>query len=264
MTAIPEQPSPPATTIITGAGRGIGRAIALWLAKDTDLTLRLISRTRNCEQVATECNALRAGCAESWRWDIVDQGVRRTEVLARLDQAPGPLALVHAAGVLGPTGPFVETPIDAWWQAVETNLGATVRLIHSILPRMLREHAGRIVLFSGGGGAYGNPNFSSYATAKVALVRLTETLAMEIGDRGPIITIIAPGANETDMLAAVRRAGGEVRTTVSIEEPCRVVQRLLFEDCRGLHGRLIHVRDTWTRQSASALDQHHWKLRRVE
>ena len=87
---------------------------------------------------------------------------------------------------------------------------------------------------------------------------------MELGDSGPKVTIIAPGANDTDMLAEVRRAGGLVKTTVSLDEPCRLVRRLLTEDARGLHGRFVHVRDTWTPESAAALGPDHWRLRRVE
>jgi NAD(P)-dependent dehydrogenase (short-subunit alcohol dehydrogenase family) len=144
------------------------------------------------------------------------------------------------------------------------NLGATVRLTHALLGRMRRDGAGRIVLFAGGGAAYGYPRFSSYGTAKAALVRFTETVALELGASGPLITIIAPGANETDMLAEVRLAGGQVRTTVSIDEPCRLVRRLLTEDARGLHGRFVHVRDTWDSGSAAELGENHWRLRRVE
>jgi NAD(P)-dependent dehydrogenase (short-subunit alcohol dehydrogenase family) len=184
------------------------------------------------------------------------------EVASLADTLPGPLGLVHAAAVLGPTGPFAGNDVEAWWSAMEVNLRATVRLVHLVLGRMLRDGAGRIVLFGGGGAAYGYPNFSSYGTAKAALVRFTETLAMELGDTGPLVTIVAPGANDTDMLAEVRRAGGQVKTTVAIEEPVRLVRRLLFEDARVVHGRFVHVRDAWSPESTFSGD--HFKLRRVE
>ena len=254
----------PATVLITGAGRGIGRAVALHLAKKTEMSLVLVSRTANAQATADACNQVRTGSARGFAWDIGARGKEAEAVFAELDAGAGPIALVHAAGVLGPTGSFVENDIEAWCAALDTNLGATARLVHRVLGRMLREAAGRIVLFAGGGAAYGYPRFSSYGTAKAALVRFTETLAMELGDAGPIVTIVAPGANETDMLAEVRRAGGTVKTTVSIEEPCRAVERLLTEDTRGLHGRFIHVRDEWTPEQAKNLSEHHWKLRRVE
>jgi 3-oxoacyl-[acyl-carrier protein] reductase len=257
-------PPVPASIIVTGAGRGIGRAVALDLAAHTQASLILISRTESCEATARSCGELRPGSARALRWDLADWGAGSAAFEALVERERGPLALVHAAGVLGPTGPFADNDMLAWWRAFELNLGASVRLVHAVLGRMRRDAAGRIVLFAGGGAAYGYPLFSSYGTAKAALVRFTETLALELADTGPLVTIIAPGANETDMLAEVRRAGGSVKTTVAIDEPCRLVRRLLSEDARGLHGRFVHVRDEWDSASASALGKEHFRLRRVE
>ena len=256
--------TPLETIFITGGGRGIGRAIALDLTKTTNTSLVLVSRTDTCRNVAAECNAIRVGAARGMTCDLSVAGAQRDELYAAIEAAKGPIGIVHAASTLGPTGPFVDVAIDDCWKAIETNLGATIRLVHAAVPRMAREQAGRLVLFGGGGAAYGYPNFMSYALTKVALVRFVETLAMELGQDGPSVTIIAPGANDTDMLAEVRRAGGIVKTTVSIDEPCRLVRRLLLEDARGLHGRFVHVRDTWTSESARELSTDHWKLRRIE
>jgi len=254
---------PVGMVVVTGAGRGIGRAVALDLAKTTSVDLLLVSKTATCEKTAKDCNELRAGCARAIVGDVRDP-VARAEVVATAEHARGPVGLVSAAGVLGPTGRFETNDLGAWWAAMETNLLGTVGLVQGLLPFMLAVGAGRVLLFAGGGAAYGYPNFSSYGTAKAALVRFAETLAMELEGRGPIVTIVAPGANETDMLAEVRKAGGTVKTTVSIEEPCRFVRRFLTEDARGLHGRFVHVRDTWTPESALALGENLWKLRRVE
>ncbi|HWZ91332.1 MAG TPA: SDR family oxidoreductase, partial [Polyangiaceae bacterium] len=177
--------TPVETIFVTGGGRGIGRAVALDLAETTKASLVLVSRTDTCLAVATECNAVRAGAARAMPCDLSLAGRQRDELFAEINRASGPVGIVHAAGTLGPTGPFAESSIDACWGALEANLGATLRLVHAALPRMVRERSGRLVLFGGGGAAYGYPNFMSYALTKVALVRFVETLAMELGDDGP-------------------------------------------------------------------------------
>ena len=257
-------PPLPETVIVTGAGRGIGRAVALDLAETTSAALILISRTVSCAAAADACNDLRSGSARALRWDLADWRAGEAALDRILSEAAGPLALVHAAGILGPTGPFLDNDVGLWWRAVEFNLGATIRLTQAALRRMRRDGAGRVVLLAGGGAGYGYPLFSSYGAAKAALVRFTETVAMELADSGPVITIMAPGANDTDMLAEVRRAGGSVNTTVSIDEPRRLVHRLLTEDTRGLHGRFVHVRDAWDATGAAAFSEDMWRLRRVQ
>ncbi len=253
------------TVLLTGAGRGIGRAIAADLARRTSMRLLLVSKSASVEQAAAECHLVRAHSAEAFTWDLADPDApARRNVLEVLARAGGPVALVHAAAILGPTGPFADADMDEWWQAMAVNLGASVRLVHDVLARMLEDGAGRIVLFAGGGAAYGYPGFSSYGVAKAALTRFAETLALEVAERGPIISIIAPGANETDMLAQVRKAGGDVRTTVGIDEPCLLVRRLLVEDSRSLHGRFVHVRDDWESISNASHDESFLKLRRVD
>lgn len=263
---LPPLPPPPLpeTVIVTGAGRGIGRAVALDLARSSSAALILISRTVSCAAAAAACNEVRPASARALRWDLADWRAGEAALDRILTESAGPVALVHAAGVLGPTGAFLDSDVSLWWRAVELNLGATVRMTQAVLRRMRRDAAGRVVLFAGGGASYGYPFFSSYGAAKAALVRFTETVAMELGTSGPIITIITPGANDTDMLAEIRRAGGAVSTTVSIEEPCRLVRRLLTEDTRGLHGRYVHVRDSWDAQSSLSLTEDMWRLRRTQ
>ncbi|MEB2310294.1 MAG: SDR family NAD(P)-dependent oxidoreductase [Sorangiineae bacterium] len=259
-------PLEPRSVLLTGAGRGIGRAVALELAEHTRMRLVLVSKSERALDTAAACNALRPGSAEGFAWDLVEPGAHSqgAAALGALAALPGPIALVHAAAELGPTGEFASVELEAWWRAMHTNLFAAVRLVRELLPRMLAEHAGRVVLFAGGGAAYGYPGFSSYGTAKAALVRFTETLALELGERGPIVTILAPGANETELLAQVRAAGGEVKTTVDIAEPCRAVRRLLTEDTRALNGRFLHVRDEWTADGARSFTKELYTLRRVE
>lgn len=253
----------PKTIVITGAGRGIGRAVALGLSRLTDARLILVSRSSTCRAVADAINEATPGRARAIEWDVADRAGRR-EVVEAAAAGDGPVGLVHCAGVLGPTGPFATSDLGEWWAAMEKNLFGTVNVVQGLFPLLTSGEPGRIVLFAGGGAAYGYPNFSSYGTAKAGLVRFAETLAMELGDASAVVTILAPGANDTDMLAEVRRAGGVVKTTVAIEEPVAMVHRLMTENTRGLHGRFVHVRDEWTAASTAELPADMWKLRRIE
>ena len=100
--------------------------------------------------------------------------------------------------------------------------------------------------FAGGGAGYGYP-LLAYGTSKAAIVRMCETMAMELDAHGIAIdvNIVAPGANETDMLAAVRAAGGEVRTTVPFSKPVALCRWLVSPESDGISGRFLHVNDDY-------------------
>lgn len=127
-------------------------------------------------------------------------------------------------------------------------------------------HRGKIVLFAGGGAGYGYPHFLSYGTSKAADVRMCETMAMELdASELPIdINIIAPGANETSMLAAVRAAGGEVRTTVPFSKPIALCRWLLSPASDRINGRFIHVNDPYPTLTPGSIPADALKLRRID
>ena len=133
---------------------------------------------------------------------------------------------------------------------------------------MLESRFGRIVMFGGGGAAYGYPLFGGYAVSKAAVVRATENLHEEIKDRGDFsIVCLAPGAIETDMLRTIRGAGGEVRTVTAMTEPLNFIEKFLGSPQCAFSGRFVHVRDnweTWLDQKEAELPAQQWFLRRVE
>ena len=124
----------------------------------------------------------------------------------------------------------------------------------------------KIINFAGGGAAYSYPKFLPYALSKVAVVRLTETLADEFKDLGyekADINCVAPGAVKTKMLEEVISSGGLVKTTVSIDEPTNLVKFLLSKESDGITGRFIHSRDNYT-DGSLFVDNENLKLRRRE
>jgi NAD(P)-dependent dehydrogenase (short-subunit alcohol dehydrogenase family) len=117
--------------------------------------------------------------------------------------------LVNNAGVYGPMGRLEETDVGDWVKAVGINLFGTVYCCHAALPAMRRAGYGKIINLSGGGATAPLPHLSSYAAAKAAVVRLTETLALEAAESKIDINAVAPGALATRLLDDVTNAGPE-------------------------------------------------------
>jgi fengycin family lipopeptide synthetase B len=259
--------SRPELVVVTGAGRGIGRAVAMDAA-DRGATVLCISRTATCTETA---HAIRAagGRAESLPLDLANYSNARDTVAEWMkDREERHIGLVLAAGFLGPSGPLIANRLEEWDLAWRTNVLGNLAVVQACLPELQANRWGRILFFSGGGSAYAYPLFPAYSIAKTALVRAVENLHEDLRQSGEFaVAILAPGAVETEMLAAVRASGAEVRTTVPIEEPVAFVQSFLSSPNRGLSGRFVHVRDRWPEilcGDASPARDDLWKLRRVE
>ena len=245
---------------VTGASRGIGRAVAesyasqgarlLLLARSEELCGIAAELARQTEVVAVRCDV---ACFDTVR-RAIDSAVSGW---GRLD------ALINAAAVLGATGEIWTTDPEQWAAAISVNLIGTYNTMRAAIPHMIQARAGKIVNFAGGGAAYGYPLFSAYGSAKAAVVRLTETVGMEVEPYGIQVNAVAPGAIDTDMLRAVRQAGGEVRTVGSMQQAVEVVQFLAGPGSGSISGRFIHARDAY-RDFASGLPADLYKLRRAQ
>src|SRR2546425_7745009 len=200
------------TAVITGAGRGIGEAIAHAFAR-AGCNLVLLSRTQaEIEQVARQTAALGV-TSVALSGDVSRRSEVERIMAAALEKFGRIDVLVNAAGIYGPIGPLVENDLEEWVQAVEINLLGAVFCIHCFLPHMVAPGKGVVINFSGGGAVAPFPRFSAYSASKAAVVRLTETVAEEGKDSGVRINAIAPGAVNTrlldQILAAQDRAGQE-------------------------------------------------------
>jgi NAD(P)-dependent dehydrogenase (short-subunit alcohol dehydrogenase family) len=245
---------------ISGASRGIGRAVAeafasrgarlLLLARSEALCGVAAKLGRHSEVAAVRCDISRF---EPVR-EAIDQAVTRWG---------GIDVLVNAAAILGATGEIWTTDPGEWAAAVNVNLIGTYHTMRAAIPHMRQARSGKIVNFAGGGAAYGYPLFSSYGSSKAAVVRLTETVAMECAPYGIQVNAVAPGAIETEMLRAVRAAGGEVKTIGTMQEAVDVVLFLADGGSEHLSGRFIHARDAY-REFPPQLAADCYTLRRVQ
>ena len=247
--------SQPDVIIVTGASRGLGHAVARRWASEGVPVLGLArqeSKVPGMENLCVDLADL-AGTEHAVRAWIDGQSYRR-------------IAVVCAAGTLGEKGGILDGDLADWGRTLQTNVLGNCAVIRALLPRMLENQYGRIVTVAGGGAAYAYPLFSGYALSKTAVVRATENLDAELRGKGDFLTVcLAPGAMETEMLAKVRAAGAEVKTTVAMEEPVEFIARFVCAEACGFSGRFVHVRDTWRDWLTPApMPDDRWLLRRIE
>jgi NAD(P)-dependent dehydrogenase (short-subunit alcohol dehydrogenase family) len=192
--------------LVTGAGRGVGRAIALAFS-DAGAVVAVCARSKaDVTRVGDEI-ADRGGRALPLRCDVTV----RHEVegmVAEIEQTAGPVdLLVNNAGQFGPAGPLAATDPDVWWQALEVNLRGPLYCARAVLPSMLARGRGRIVNVCSSAGLAAIPMLSAYSVSKTALYRLTENLAAETRGHGVTVFAISPGLVRTAMSEAALTCG---------------------------------------------------------
>lgn len=164
--------------LVTGAGRGIGRAIALALSQ-AGAALAVCARSEDQVMAVAREIALRKGNALGLQCDVLDRH-QVEQTVARVEATISPVdLLVNNAGQFGPIGPVAATDPDEWWQTLEVNLRGPLYCTRAVLPGMLSRGHGRIVNISSSSGLAVVPMLSAYAVSKAALYRLTENLAAE-------------------------------------------------------------------------------------
>ena len=196
--------------IVTGAGRGIGRTIALAFARE-GARLFLAARTeRELAETARDCNEA-GGRAEVVVTDVSSWNQIQHLINTAIQEAGQVDILVNSAGIYGPIGPTTDVEVSTWTRAVEVNLFGPLYLCRALLPHFIQRKQGKIILLGGGGATAPLPNFSSYAASKAAVVRLADTLAEELKAFNVQVNVIAPGLVDTklqdEVLAAGSRAG---------------------------------------------------------
>jgi NAD(P)-dependent dehydrogenase (short-subunit alcohol dehydrogenase family) len=178
--------------IVTGGGRGIGRAIAEALAA-AGATVAVWARSSS-EIDETVARIERAGgSARAFPLDVTD-----TSAVADAVSTIGPIdTLVNNAGASGPFGPLWESDPDTWWHTMDVNVRGPMLAMHAVLPRMIERRRGRIINIVTGMASL--TYFSGYLASKTALVRLTECVALEARPYGIAAFSMAPGTVRTAM-----------------------------------------------------------------
>jgi 3-oxoacyl-[acyl-carrier protein] reductase len=265
--------------LITGAGRGLGRTMARWLA-DAGADVALCARTaEGIDELGQEIR--RAGRrVHTQRCDVANPVEVGDFVRASVEVLGGVDIAIANAAILGPVGAISRIDPDEFARTLSVNVAGTATLVHHLLPHMSIRPYGRILTMSGGG--VGGPNLpgrvSAYVASKAAVVVLTEAFALEL-PAAVTINAIAPGAVPTGFMDEVLQsgpdvAGHELFTTVknTTMPDLNALRELLFfvsgPDSAWLTGRCLSARwDTpakLTAAYAQGVSKARYRLRRID
>ncbi len=262
--------------LITGAGRGIGKRLALGFAR-RGARIALIGRSKaeidlaHIEIEQTGGNALRI------RADVTDPeqlalAVDRARVVfgAPVD------VLICAAATTGPLNSFLQTSPKAWAETLQINLLGVVHSCRAVLPSMIEKRAGKIIVLTCDSDELPKLNFSAYATSKTAVVRFVESLAPELLDHNVQINCLDPGAAYTNLTDEIIKAehrlesrvvneAKEVRRTGGVSPDVQMEHAAFLASERSNHitGKLIHVTDDWKKLMNATLRPDALTLRRL-
>src|SRR4051812_17571568 len=184
--------------IVTGGGRGIGKAIAMSLAR-AGASVAVVARSPDQLAETVRQIPLLGPPAISFTADVSDPGAVE-RMVREVEQSLGRVdLLVNNAGLPGPIGPTWETDPHDWWRCLEVNLRGPMLCSRAVLPGMIARGGGRIVNVASGAGTVAIPYLGAYITSKTALIRFTEVLALEAGPHCVQVFAIEPGTVRTAM-----------------------------------------------------------------
>ena len=268
--------------VITGGSFGIGLEVAKECARAGATVIMAARGRRDLEKALIDLKEVSDKDHQVYSMDV--SSYEEVKAFAewcsdRLEEVNG---LVNCAGIYGPIGKFYKVGITEFTKAIHINFLGTVHMCHAFIPLLSSEGQKKIVNYSGGGAATPFPNFSAYATSKVAIVRFTENLSIELSDEGFDVNCIAPGFVLTRLHQETLEAGPERATTSFFENTKKQMESggtppgraakltvfLLSTESDGITGKFISAPwDTWEDkkfQERLRTDKDFATLRRID
>jgi NAD(P)-dependent dehydrogenase (short-subunit alcohol dehydrogenase family) len=263
--------------LITGAGRGVGKRLAMGFA-EAGMRVGLLARSKGELDLAKLEIEQAGGEALKLPADVRDPDQLAAAVDLMHEKFGGPDILIASAGIQGPIGPFLSAKPKAWNETLETNLIGVVNSCRTVLPGMIERRNGKIIVVVGVGAMQSRPNFSAYAASKAAMVRFAECLADEVRDHNVQVNCMVPGDAYTHMTDEILNAGEgragareyedarQVRITggLAAEKQIQLALFLASERSNHISGKLLHVADDWKRLERVDMKPELYTLRRVQ
>ncbi|PRH83220.1 3-ketoacyl-ACP reductase FabG2 [Arenimonas caeni] len=231
--------------LITGASRGIGRAIALRLARDGfDVVVHCRSQRAQAEAVAAEARAL-GRQARVLCFDVADRAACREALEADIAAHGAYHGVVCNAGIARDNA-FPAMPPEDWDAVVHTNLDAFYNVLQPVvMPMVRRRKPGRIVTLSSVSGLAGNRGQTNYSAAKAGIIGATKALALELAKREITVNCVAPGLVGTEMLDEVVLEEAlrlvPLRRVGKVEEVAAAVSFLVSDEASYITRQVISV-----------------------
>jgi NAD(P)-dependent dehydrogenase (short-subunit alcohol dehydrogenase family) len=236
--------------LVTGAGNGIGRGIALRLAREGAGIGILDCDCAGCHRVVDEITAS-SGSAVALQCDVSKSDCMIRAVKELADKLGPPTLAVHSAAIM-PTGTLLETTDEQWDRVHEVNVRGAYLMCREVLPHMLQAGRGSIVFISSITGVNGLPGLAAYSSTKGALISLARALAIDYSRERIRVNAVAPGTIDSPMLQAfvaaqadpegTRKAFDEAQPrgrVGSIEEVANVVAFLASDESSLISGAIV-------------------------
>ncbi|MCK4445411.1 MAG: 3-oxoacyl-ACP reductase FabG [Thermoplasmata archaeon] len=233
--------------LVTGASRGIGKAIAMRLARDGfDVAVNFLNKEREAEEVMAAIKDL-GKSSQTYRTDVADFGSVQ-KMVEQIEENQGSISvLINNAGFYQ-RGSFLDLSPEEWQRTIDVNLTGCFNCAKAVVPKMKERGKGSIVNISSMLGFKGTSHGAHYSTSKAGIIALTKSLALELSPLGIRVNAVAPGAIETEIIAydtpeqrKKRVDTTPVRRVGQPEDIASAVSYLVSEEASYITGETVHV-----------------------